>query len=120
MLVVRGVPLAFLGADTAGLRTRLDDPAGELRLESGLPRQDTTRGLADIRAVEVEPDTADKLLNGLLTEAGVGATGAARGAADALVDTARERVAVDGRRLRMSPHHLLKRDLIPFVVDVDR
>ena len=107
MLVVLGVPLAFLGADTAGLRARFDHLAGELRLEGGLPRQDATRRLADIRAVEVEPDTADKLLNGRLTEAGVGATGAGRRAADALVDTARERVAVDGRRLRMSPDHLL-------------
>jgi hypothetical protein len=107
MFVVLGVPLAFLGADTARLRTRFDHLAGELRLEGSLPRQYTTRRLADIRAVEVEPDTADELLNGRLTEAGVGAAGAGRRAADALVDTARKRVAVDARRLRMSPDHLL-------------
>ena len=98
MLVLAAVPSAFLLAHPAGKRARLDHGSDDLLVRSRPPRRDRARGRADIRAVEVQPDTLGQLPNRWFREAGIRARHARLCAVVAALDTREEcvvRVAFD-------------------------
>ena len=107
VLVVGGVPLALLRAQTACFGASLERGPRHLGLEIGLAGEDPARGVAHVGAVEVEPYAAGERLGVVLTEAGVGAGGAALGAVQASLDALNERLGVQRRGARVSLKHLL-------------
>jgi hypothetical protein len=100
------MPRAFVTAGAAGSRTRLRHRAQNVEIGGGLPRQDAPGRAADVAAVKTEPNAASQLLHVGLSETCVGAARADGRALDALVDAAREDVAVEPRGLRVGLHHL--------------
>jgi hypothetical protein len=107
VLVVGGVPLALVATQLAGLRTGLQRPADHLGLEGRLTGEDTSRGVAHIGAVEVEPDAASERFGVVLSEAGVGAGGATLGAVVASLYAFHQRRGVHRGAARVGLEHLL-------------
>jgi hypothetical protein len=99
--MVGGVPLALLATRAASHRAGLDRCPHDAEIDRGLAGHDAAGGLAGVCAVEAEANAPDQLLQVLLAEAGVGAAGTGTGTVEALLDTAQERVAIKGARLRM-------------------
>jgi hypothetical protein len=56
VLVARGVPVALLGTSLASGGARFQHSPGQVGVIAGVPGQDTTGGLAHVRAVEVGAD----------------------------------------------------------------
>jgi hypothetical protein len=94
---VRGVPFALVAAEAAGGRARLERGGNRLRLERRLARDDAADRVAQIGAIEVEPDAEDQIVDGLLAEAGIRTRGAGLGAVEAGADAGDQRVVVKGR-----------------------
>jgi hypothetical protein len=107
MLVVLGVSFALLAADLARLGTRLENPPGQLRFETGLPGEDAPQRAAHVSAVEIEPDAAVQHLWIAFAEAGVCASATALSAREAGVNACRELVCVHRHRARVRLDHLL-------------
>ena len=107
VLLVGGVPLALLRAQAACFGASLERGPRHLGLEIGLAGEDSARGVADVGAVEVVPYAAGERLGVVLTEAGVGAGGAALGAVQASLDALDERLGVQRRGARVGLEHLL-------------
>jgi hypothetical protein len=99
VLMVSGVPVAFLGANEAGDGTGFDHCADEAQIRRGLTGHDAAGRVAGVGAVEAETDAANHLPHVVLGEIGVGATRTAGGAIEALGDTAQDCVAIEARRL---------------------
>ena len=108
MLHVLRVALAFLAARAARLDAGLDDESRHPRLELSFPAEDISGRRADVRAVEVQANAADKRLHPLLPEARVRARGAALRAVVARLDTAAEDCRIHARRGRMRFDELLR------------
>ena len=89
-----GVPVALLGTGDASCRAGLDRRANEADVGTGLSRCDARGRLADVRAVETDPNHADQLLQVVLAQAGVRAGGAARTTVETLLGTPNKRPAV--------------------------
>src|SRR5690606_26264564 len=62
VLVRRRVPLAFVAARSARLRACLEQRTGQVGVEAGVPGQHPRGGLADVGAVQVEPDAGTQCL----------------------------------------------------------
>jgi hypothetical protein len=107
VLVVLSVPLTLLPTSATGRRTGLYRCAEHADIGCGLAGHDAARGAAGIRAIEIEANAADQLLQLLLAETGVSAAGAARGTVEALGDAAQESVSIKARRLWMRLDHFL-------------
>jgi hypothetical protein len=107
MLMMVCVPLALLAAGAACLQARFHHSARELGNELRLPAQDSSGRDADVTAVLTESDAAELLLDMWLTEARVGAGGAALGAVKAGFDAGDQRGRVYLNRPRMRLQHLL-------------
>src|SRR5690625_511003 len=99
--------LALRPAGTARGGARLDLRTQHRPVRLGLAREHVARGDAGIEAVEVEPDTADELLDLRLAEARIGARGARLRTGVALLDARDQGRLIDLRRLGMGVHHLL-------------
>lgn len=91
VLVVIGVPLAFLPGRPAGLGAGLNDCLGELRHELGLPAENPPCRSADVAAVLTQTDTADQHSDVAFAEAGIRAGGAALRAVEARLDACQQR-----------------------------
>src|SRR5689334_17788267 len=72
VVMVGGVPLALLGARTTGDHARLERGADDSDVGFGLTGQHSADAVADIGAVEIEPDAPDELRHVRLAKAGVG------------------------------------------------
>lgn len=94
MVVVRGVPVAFLGGRTARNHASLDCRSNHAEIGLGLASHDAAGRAAHVGAVEAEPDAPHQLGHVRFTEAGVGAACAGGRAVEALVDAAQERLAI--------------------------
>lgn len=92
MLMHVGMPLALLGADTAGqfARGKLGDDHGFIA--AGAAGSDVGRCGADVSAIEIDTDALTKLGDHILTEARVGARRADLGAFETLLDAPDEGV----------------------------
>ena len=100
------VSLALVAAASARLRASFEQPPGHLRIGAHLPRKGATRRLADIGAVEVEPDAARQLLDLVLAETRVCARGTRLRTVEAGVDTAGERGSIELNLRRCRLEHL--------------
>jgi hypothetical protein len=109
VLVVGGVLLALVTARPAGDRAGLDRRAENAEIRLGLPDEDATGGVADVRAVQTEANATKLLLYVRLGEVGVGVTRARRGTFDAILDTAHQEVAIKSVRPWVCPENLLNR-----------
>jgi hypothetical protein len=107
VLIVGGVVLALVAAQTASLGTRLEGGPRHLRLEGRLTGEDPTRGIAHVSAVEVEPDAAGEGLGVVLAEAGVRASCATLSTVEAGLYARNERPGVHGSGARVGLQHLL-------------
>ena len=107
VLVMVGVPLAFLGARAARLEARFDNAAREFGHELRLPAENPSGRDADVGAVLARRDAAQLLLHVRLTEARVGARGAALSAVEARVDARGQRGGVYLNGAWMGFQHLL-------------
>jgi hypothetical protein len=107
VLVVVRVPFTLVTACPACLGARLHNRAGELGLKFGLSAEDPACGIADVAAVEAEPDAADDRADVLLTEARVGARRAALGAIETRIDARKLRACLDRSSPWMRLQHLL-------------
>jgi len=103
------MPLAFLAARATRGRTRFECQAEHTEISLCLPRQRTARRVAEIAAVQTEPNASQHVLDVGLGEASVGAARAAQGALRALADAAEEQLAVEVARARMGLHHVSNR-----------
>jgi hypothetical protein len=101
VVMVRRVALAFIPARTTHHDARLDRGPDYTQVDFGLAGHHAADRLADVGAVEAEPDAPDQLRHVRLAEAGIGAARAGGGAIEALVDAAQEQVAIkaDGPRV---------------------
>ena len=106
MLMMARVPLAFGRAGAAGGDAGLELRLHERQIGLGQPRDHRARGLAHIRAVEIEADAAPQLVDLLLAKTGIGAEQAALGAAEAGLDASGEQIQV-ARAARMGSDEIL-------------
>jgi hypothetical protein len=109
VLVMGSVPLALLCTCKARHHTRFDRCANEAEIWQRLPREDAAGRVADVGAVEIEPNATYQILQIVLAEASVGARSAADGTVEALANTTQEHLAIQVRRLAMRFENLLKR-----------
>jgi hypothetical protein len=107
VLIVGGVVLALVAAQTASLGARLEGGPRHLRLEGRLTGEDPTRRIAHVSAVEVEPDAAGEGLGVVLAEAGVRASCATLSTVEAGLYALNERPGVHGSGARVGLQHLL-------------
>lgn len=77
MLMVLGMPLAFLGTESASQFHRIHLHGDQTPGRLGLPPKQPARGSANIRAVLVEAYAVNERLNVLLAQAGIRARSAA-------------------------------------------
>ena len=96
MLHLLAMLFALVAAEATRQRARLDDATQQRWLGSGLARHDRSGGRADSGAVQVEADAAGKLLDMLLTQAGVSARGTRLGAVHAGANTRDQRASIHG------------------------
>ena len=101
--------LAFVAADATSHCARFYGNAEDVEISGRLPRHDASGGVAEVTAVETEPDAAGQFLQIGLGEVGIGAAGAAGSALQAFVDATHEHVEIEARRLGMALHHLANR-----------
>ena len=104
-----GVLLALVTARPAGDRAGLDGRAENAEIRLGLPDEDATGGVADVRAVQTEANATKLFLYVRLGEVGVGVARARRGTFDAILDAAHQESAIKSVRPRMCPENLLNR-----------
>lgn len=103
-----GVLLAFIPAGRAGRAARFEQGANGRRVRLSLPRENRTRGCADVCAVGVPTDAPDQFGDHVLAEARVPAGGARLGTLTARLDTAHECVVRRaGSCFRVSGEHLM-------------
>jgi hypothetical protein len=107
-----GMPLALITTGLAGRRTGLDHCPQDAKIRRGLTDGDTGGSAAGVGGVEAEANATHHLVHVVLREIGVGATRAAGGAVEALLDTAQERVVIDTCRLWMRLEYFLNRHVL--------
>ena len=90
VLMVVGVPLTLVPAQSARLSARLHDRLLQLLLKLRLPGYDSLCRRADIAAVLAQADTADQGGDVVLAETGVGAGRTALGTVKARLDAGDE------------------------------
>ncbi len=93
--MVGSVLLALITANAAGFGARLERRPSQPGLEGRLAGDDPARGVADVGAVEVEPDAAGERLGVILPKAGVGAGGAALGTVAAGLNALHQRGGIN-------------------------
>jgi hypothetical protein len=101
---VRGMSLALLSAEPTGGGAGLEGGGDHLRIEGRLPGDDAAGRVAEIGAVEIEPDTARERFRVRFGEAGVGTGGAGLGAVETGTNAGQQRVVAENR-LRMRLDH---------------
>ena len=112
VIMVRRVALALNGARTTHDDARLDRCPNDAQIDFGLAGQDAADRVADIGAVEIEPDGPDQLQCVWLAKTGVGAAGARGGTVVAVVNTAQEQVTIQADRPGMSLDDVSNRHVV--------
>jgi hypothetical protein len=112
VIMVRRVALALNGARTTHDDARLDRCPNDAQIDFGLAGQDAADRVADIGAVEIEPDGPDQLQCIWLAKTGVGAAGARGGTVVAVVNTAQEQVTIQADRPGMSLDDVSNRHVV--------
>jgi hypothetical protein len=107
VLVVTGVTLAFIAASPTSLDRSLNDYAGELGHELGLPAEDFSGRRADVTAVSTQRDTRNEGLDIGLAEVGISASRAALGTVETPVDACSQNADFHSKRPRMCLEDLL-------------
>jgi hypothetical protein len=101
------VPLAFITAQATRRRAGDAHPTNELVIRAGAPGGEASRDIADIGAVEIEPDALGQLLDHFLGKASVGARGARLGAGITLLDATDQSIVGAAARIWVHTDHLL-------------
>jgi hypothetical protein len=101
------VPLAFIAAQATRRRAGDEHPTNELVIRAGAPGGDASRDIADIGAVEIEPDALGQLLDHFLGKASVGARGARLGAGITLLDATDQSIVGASAHIWVHTDHLL-------------
>jgi hypothetical protein len=109
VFVVLGVSLTLFGAAPTGDDTGLEKRPNDLCVPFGLSGKDAARRGADIGAIEIGPDAANEVRDSLFAEASIRTGGADRGAGEALLHAARERLL--SASLGVRSQHLADRHL---------
>jgi len=112
VIMVRRVALALNGARTTHDDARLDRCPNDAQIDFGLAGQDAADRVADIGAVEIEPDGPDQLQCIWLAKTGVSAAGARGGTVVAVVNTAQEQVTIQADRPGMSLDDVSNRHVV--------
>jgi len=102
-----GVTLALLATAAAGCRAGFDHGVNDEDIGRGLADDDAPGGFAEVGAVEVDSNAMDQLRQVFLAEARVGAAGAGGATFDAVLDAAKERVAIEAAWLWMRVKYFL-------------
>ena len=92
--MVIGVPLALLAASSARCRAGAERCADDAEIRLRLARDDATRGVAGIGAVETDANAADQVPDVVFAETRVRAADASGGTVEAFVDAAQKRLAI--------------------------
>lgn len=116
VFVVGGMSLALITGGLAGGGASFDHCAEDVEIRGSLTRHDTSGSVAGVGAVEAKADAAHHLAHVALGEIGVGATRAAGGTVEAVLDTTQERVAIDVCRLWMCLDYVWKCHVLSFLV----
>jgi hypothetical protein len=101
VVMVRRVALALHGARTTRDDARLDRCPDDAQIDFGLAGQDAADAVADVGAVEIEPDGPGQVQRVRLAKTGVRAAGAGGGTVVAVVNTAQQQVPIQADRPRM-------------------
>ena len=96
-----------IAAQATRRRAGDEHPTNELVIRAGAPGGDASRDIADIGAVEIEPDALGQLLDHFLGKASVGARGARLGAGITLLDATDQSVVGTPARVWVRTDHLL-------------
>jgi len=107
MLVHPGVFLAFLRAKPARGGAGVQHPADHLFVRPGSAGGEPAGDIANIGAIEVEPDTLGQRLDHILGQTGIRAGSAGLGAGVALFDATNQQVVGLAPHLRMRADHFL-------------
>jgi hypothetical protein len=107
MFMLLRVTLAFLSAQTAGGSASIQHPPEDFLVGTGPARRDASGHVADIGAIEIEPDTLPQILDHLLRKTGIRAGGACLSAGIALLDTVNEHVVRPAAHVRMRADHFV-------------
>src|SRR5262245_15541258 len=113
VLVVGSVQLALLGAGQAGHRTGFDAGADDAKVGRCPSCQDASGGVANVGAVQAEPNASNQGGAVVLAETIVGARGTARDAVETLLNAAQDHVAIQGCRVWMQLEYLWKDHVLP-------
>jgi hypothetical protein len=108
VLMVIGVPLTLVTAQSARLSARLHDHPRQLRLNLRLPAYDSLCRRTDIAAVLAQADTADQRGDIVLAEIGVGAGRTALGTVRARLDAVSKCTGLHDGARRVRLQHLLR------------
>jgi len=119
VLVVMGVPPALISAGTAGCGAGLDGRAYDAEIELRLARHHAAGGDAQIGAVKTQANAPDHVSDVLLGETRVGASSARGRAVDAIVNAAKERLAIDLGWVWMRRDDLSNTHVDPFLSSAD-
>src|SRR5436305_14660523 len=98
---MRRVAVTFIGGGSTGRHAGLDRSADDLERRLGLARDHPAHCVADVGAVETEPNAANHLRHVRLSQAGVGTARAGGRTVEALLDAAQEQLAVESDRPRL-------------------
>jgi hypothetical protein len=118
VLMVIGMALTLVTAQSARLSTRLHDHPRQLRLKLRLPAYDSLCRRTDIAAVLTQADTADQGGDIVLSEIGVGAGRTALGTVRARLDAVSKCTGLHDGARRVRLQHLLRvrhRHLLPIL-----
>ena len=115
MLVVISVPFALVSAGTAGCGAGLDGRTHDAEFGLRLARHHAAGGGAEIGAVETQANAPDHVSDVILRETRVSAGSARRGAVDAVLNAAKQRLAIDAGWVWMRRDDLSNTHVDPFL-----
>ena len=107
MLVMRGMQTAFVFAQLAGQAACLQRMGDQPVIRTGPARRDLARGLADVGAVQVEPDALFQWIDIIFAQARIRAGDAGLCAVETMFDAGQERAIQVVTHMGMRGDHLL-------------
>jgi hypothetical protein len=114
MLVVRGMQAAFIFTKLAGQAASFQDMSDQPVIRTGSARRDLARGLANIGAVQIEPDALFQWIDIVLTQAGIRAGDAGLRTVETMFDAGQKRAIKVVTHVRVRGDHLLNmHDFLP-------
>jgi hypothetical protein len=107
MLVMRGVQAAFVFAQLAGQAACVQRMGDQPIIRTGPARRDLARRLADIGAVQIEPDALFQWIDIILAQAGIRTGDAGLRTVETMLDAGQKRAIKVVTHVRVRGDHLL-------------